>query len=292
LVIDVHSHYFRYPDHFSDRFVAQSRRARNGVDVDLTVRWDEYHATATEASHTIVFGGKAKLAGIWVPNADVAAYASEHSDYVTGFLSVDPTQPGWRDDLIEGHEDLKLQGIKLLPMYAGFKPNAPELDDLWRYATQHGLPVLLHTGTTFIDVAPLDCTLPRLLDDVAIRFPELKIILAHLSHPYEGESVVVIRKHANVYADCSALHYRPFQLYHSLMLVQEYGVWDKVLFGSDYPFTTVDASLKGMRALNQMLEGTKLPRLDMDEMERMFERDTLGILGIDRRTKPLARVGS
>lgn len=122
----------------------------------------------------------------------------------------------------------------------------------------------------------------RLLDDVAIRFPDVRIIMAHLSHPYEGESAVIIRKHPNVYADCSALHYRPFQLYHSLMLVQEYGVWHKILFGSDYPFTTVDASLQGMRALNDMLDGTRLPRLNMDEMEQMFERDTLGILGIDR----------
>ena len=76
------------------------------------------------------------------------------------------------------------------------------------------------------------------------------------------------------------MHYRPFQLYHSLMLVQEYGVWDKVLFGTDYPFTTVKATLEGMRGLNGMLEGTMLPRLNMDKMERMFERDTLGVLGI------------
>jgi predicted TIM-barrel fold metal-dependent hydrolase len=109
----------------------------------------------------------------------------------------------------------------------------------------------------------------------------VKIILAHLSHPYEGESVVTIRKHPNVYADCSALHYRPYQLYNSLMLVQEYGVWDKVLFGTDYPFTTVQASLDGMRGLNNMLEGTKLPRLNMEKMERMFARDTLALLGID-----------
>jgi predicted TIM-barrel fold metal-dependent hydrolase len=281
LIVDIHSHYFRYPDHFSDSFVNQSRRARNGVEVDLTVRWNEYSASAQSATHTVVFGGKAKLAGLWVPDREVAAYASENPARIIPFLSLDPTQPGWREEMIEGHQDLKMKGIKLMPMYAGFKPNAPELDDLWRYATQHNLPVLLHTGTTFIDNAPLDYTVPRLLDEVAIRFPDVKIIMAHLSHPYEGESVVVIRKHPNVYADCSALHYRPFQLYHSLMLVQEYGVWNKLLFGSDYPFTTVDASLQGMRALNEMVEGTNLPRLNMEKMEQMFHRDSLGILGVD-----------
>jgi uncharacterized protein len=282
LIIDCHSHFFRYPNHFTDNFITQSRRARRGVEVDLSVRWEEYQAGATAADHTIVFGGKAKLSGLWVPDSEVAAYAAPHPDRLTAFLSLDPTQENWRDELVAGHQDLAMKGIKLMPMYAGFKPNAPELDDLWHYANRYGLPVLLHTGTTFIDKAPLDCTLPRLLDDVASRFPDVRMILAHLGHPYEGETVAVIRKHPNVYSDCSALHYRPFQLYHSLMLVQEYSVWDKVLFGSDYPFTTVDASLAGLRSLNSMLEGTRLPRLDIDQMEAMFSRETLTLLGIEK----------
>jgi len=280
MITDVHSHYFRYPDYFTEEFKKQSLRSRNGVEVDLTVRWEEYHASAKECGKTIVFGAKAKLSGQWVPDRAVADYVAQNPDRLVGFLSLDPTQKNWRDEMEEGHRDLRLKGIKLLPMYAGFKPNDPKLDDLWRYATKHGLPVLLHTGTTFVNHAPLECTLPRLVDDVAIRFPDVKIVMAHLGHPYEGECIATIRKHDNVYADCSALHYRPFQLYHSLMLLQEYGVWHKLLFGSDYPFTTVTASLAGMRQLNNMLEGTALPRLDMDQMERMFHRDSLTALGI------------
>jgi uncharacterized protein len=280
VLVDIHSHFWEYPQHFSDDFRQQAKRARGDIEVDLTVRWDEYHQTASTSDKTVVFGGKAKRSGLWVPDREVASYVAQHSDRLIGFLSVDPTQPGWQEELIEGHQDLRMKGIKLLPMYAGFQPNDREIDYLWEYATTHGLPVLLHTGTTFIAQAPLDCTLPRLADDVAIRFPDVKIILAHISHPYEGECVVTIRKHPNVYADCSALHYRPFQLYHSLMLLQEYGVWNKLLFGSDYPFTTVDASLEGMRALNKMLEGTCLPRLNMNKMEEMFERDSLRLLGI------------
>lgn len=281
MIVDVHTHYFRYPEHFSEDFKEQSKRARNGVETDLTVRWPDYAATAQACGKTIVFGGKARLAGLWVPDHEVAGYVAQHPDRLIGFLSLDPTQPGWRDELEEGHKNLKLRGIKLMPMYAGFSPADPQIDDLWLYAAKHRLPVLLHTGTTFIDKAPLHFTLPRLLDEVAIRFPEVRIIMAHLGHPYEGECVVVARKHANVYADVSALHYRPFQLYHSLMLVQEYGVWNKILFGTDYPFTTADASLAGLRGLNNMLEGTHLPRLDMEQMERMIHRDSLRLLGLD-----------
>src|SRR5262245_34950251 len=280
MIIDAHSHAWEYPRHFGDDFRRQAKRARAGVEVDLTVRYEDYRRSAPADTRTIVFGGKARLSGIWVDDRYVADYVAAHPDMLIGFLSVDPTQWGWERELEEGHRGLGLRGIKLLPMYAGFRPHDELLDPLWRYATEHRLPVLLHTGTTFVSQAPLECTLPRHLDAVAIRFPDVRIILAHLGHPYEGECVVTIRKHPNVYADLSALHYRPFQLYHSLMLVQEYGVWDKVLFGSDYPFTNVQATLAGLRGLNGMLEGTALPRLDNAAIERLIYRDSLPLLGL------------
>jgi predicted TIM-barrel fold metal-dependent hydrolase len=280
MIVDVHSHVWEYPRHFTDDFRQQAKRARAGVEVDLTVRYEDYRRAAPPDTRTVVFGGKARLSGVWVDDRYVADQVAAHPDTLVGFLSVDPTQDGWERELEEGHQGLGLRGVKLLPMYAGFTPDDPRLDPLWKYATKHRLPVLLHTGTTFVAQAPLDCTLPRLVDRVAIRFPDVTIIMAHLSHPYEGECAVTIRKHPNVYADVSALHYRPFQLYHSLMLVQEYGVWDKVLFGSDYPFTTVNASIDGLRKLNAMLEGTALPRLDMAAIDRMIGRDSLALLGL------------
>lgn len=280
MIIDVHSHAWQYPDHFNDDFRAQAARARAGVEVDLTVRYEAYRANATEDTRTIVFGGKAKRSGLWVDDRYVVDYVEAHLDTLIGFLSLDPTQDGWLKEMRDGHEELGLRGIKVMPMYAGFRPDDPSIDPLWQYASKHSLPVLLHTGTTFISQAPLSDTLPRHLDPVAIRFPDVKIIMAHLGHPFEGECVAVARKHPNVYTDISALHYRPWQLYNSLMLVQEYGVWNKVLFGSDYPFTTVNASIDGLRGLNEMLAGTALPRLDEDAIEALIHRDSLAVLGL------------
>ena len=248
--------------------------------MDLTVRFADYQRQSVPDVKTIVFGGKAKLSGLWVDDCDIQSYVAEHSDQLIGFLSLDPTQPGWEKEMVVGHQDLGLRGIKLMPMYAGFRPDDERLTPLWHYAQQHRLPVLLHTGTTFISQAPLECTLPRHLDPVAARFPEVRMILAHLGHPYEGECIAVIRKHPHLYADLSALHYRPFQLYHSLMLVQEYGVWDKVLFGTDYPFTTVKATIDGLRGLNRMLAGTALPTLNEAAIEALIFRDSLPLLGL------------
>ncbi len=285
MIVDVHSHAWKYPEHFGKDKLKQAQRARAGQEVDLTVTLEAYRETSPDSTltdlRTIVFGGKARLSGTWVPDDYVAEYVAQDPERLIGFLSVDPTQEGWESEMKRGHQELGLRGIKLLPMYAGFSPDEERVDPLFKYAQDNGLPVLLHTGTTFVTQAPLKHTFPRLIEPVALKYPEVKIILAHLGHPYEGECVATIRKHPNVYADVSALHYRPYQLYNSLMLVQEYGVWEKLLFGTDYPFTDVNASIEGVRSLNNMLEGTALPRLDPREIDAMIHRDSLKLLGLD-----------
>lgn len=280
MTFDIHSHAWPFPEAFNDDFICQATAARAGATVDLTIRLEDYQQAAPPGTRTAVFGGKAKLSGMWVEDQYIADYVAQDPEHLVGFLSLDPTQPGWEDEMRHGHEELGLRGVKLLPMYAGFGVDDERLEPLWEYAREKELPVLLHTGTTFVRQAPLACTLPRLIEPVATRYPEIRFILAHLSHPYEGECVATIRKHPNVYADISALHYRPWQLYNSLMLVQEYGVWNKLLFGSDYPFTTVNESIEGLRKLNDQLEGSALPRLNEDEIENLIHRDGFEILGI------------
>ena len=289
-LIDVHSHYWEYPEHFSDSFKSQAKRARGDVEVDLTVRWNEYAERATSCDKTIVFGGKAKLSGLWVPDRAVAAYESQHPDKLLPFLSLDPTQPGWQDELQEGHRNLECAQRLLQQFSLGEQIALRCLRADRRQAYD-----LLRTGSLYrlfdrrdhaksLGIAGQRVKFGRRQNEDALRAEERcgegRGILHVRDRNLAGECVVTIRKHPHVYADVSAIHYRPFQLYHSLMLVQEYGVWHKLLFGSDYPFTTVDASLEGMRQLNDMLEGTKLPRLNMEKMEQMFQRDTLRLLRI------------
>ncbi|WP_182869967.1 amidohydrolase family protein [Stieleria mannarensis] len=280
MITDIHSHAWPFPDAFSEDFIRQASAAKAGEKVDLTIRLDEYRNAAPPGTRTVVFGGKARLSGLWVDDQYIADYVAQDPERLTGYLSIDPTQAGWEDEMRHGHEQLGLCGVKLLPMYAGFGVDDDRLEPLWKYVDEKQLPVLLHTGTTFVRQAPLKYTLPRLIDPVATRHPEIRFVLAHLGHPYEGECVATIRKHPHVYADISALHYRPWQLYNSLMLVQEYGVWNKLLFGSDYPFTTVNESIAGLRKLNEMVAGTNLPQLNEQQIEKLIFRDGFEILGI------------
>ncbi|NEE01404.1 amidohydrolase family protein [Phytoactinopolyspora halotolerans] len=279
MIVDVHSHLF--PDAaLAEPFRSDAARAHGG-EVDLTVTFAHYAASAPAGTRTVVVGGKARRSGLWVDDAAVAGYVRAHEDRLIGYLALDPTQPGWRDDLEHGHQDLGLRGIKLMPMYAGFDPADRAYDDLYTYAERHRLPLLVHTGTTFVAAAPLRYAMPVHLDDVAIRFPELRMVLAHLGHPFEGECLAVIRKHPHVYADVSALHYRPFQLWHSLRLAQDYGVTHKLLFGSDYPFTTVNASIAGLRRVARVPGIAGLDALDEAAIDAVINRDALALLGLD-----------
>lgn len=277
MIIDVHTHCWPAGS-FTQEFIDDARRMRLSA-VNLETRYDRYQAgLPDEEVVSIVFGGKARHSGLWIDDADVAQYVGQDPEHLIGFLSIDPTQPGWQEEMREGHERLQLRGIKLLPMYANFYPQDTQLDPLWQYATEHRLPVLLHTGTTFVAKASIDCTLPRHLDAVAQRFPDVKMILAHLGHPYEGETVAVIRKHPNLFADVSALFYRPWQLFHSLMLVHEYNVWEKVLFGTDFPVTTVAETMAGLRSLCDVkIDRFSLPR---ERIEQLIYCDALNLLGL------------
>lgn len=288
MIVDVHAHCWPRPECFSPAFRADARRMRIDA-VALQSRYEDYRASlGGEDVVSLVFGGKARLTGVWIDDDEVAAYVAQDPGRMIGFMSLDPTQQGWEGEMRDGRERLGFKGIKLLPMCAGFYPQDERLDPLWKYATKHRLPVLLHSGTTFVADAPIDCTLPRHLDAVAIRFPDVKIILAHLGHPYEGETVAVIRKHANLYADVSALFYRPWQLFHSLMLVHEYNVWEKLLLGTDYPVTTVAETVAGLRGLCDVeVDRFSLPR---EEVEGLIYRDALELLGLpDPRHAPIAK---
>jgi len=171
--------------------------------------------------------------------------------------------------------------VKMGPMYAGFDPRDERCAPVYRYCQERGLPILFHTGTTFIRVAPLGFTRPWLFDEVAIAWPELRMVLAHVGHPFGEECLVVIRKHPHVYADVSALYYRPWQFYTMLIAAQEYGVTHKLLFGTDYPFAGGPDSIAGLRHANDVIGASGLPRVSDQVITDILERDSLSLLGID-----------
>jgi uncharacterized protein len=114
-----------------------------------------------------------------------------------------------------------------------------------------------------------------------LKFPKLRMLIAHMGHPWIAETLVLIRKHPHFYTDISALYYRPWQFYNALVLAMEYGVLDKLLFGTDYPFTTPASTIAALKKVNEMAAGTNMPRIPEAKIEEMIHRDSLPLLGLD-----------
>ncbi|WP_020659259.1 4-hydroxyphenyl-beta-ketoacyl-CoA hydrolase [Amycolatopsis benzoatilytica] len=179
-------------------------------------------------------------------NEEIAQAASEHPDALIPFASVDPAKgvAGARRfrSLVERHG---MRGIKFHPSIQGFAPNDRTAYPLLEVAQELGVPALFHTGQTGIGAGlpggggiRLGLSNPMLLDDVAVDFPELTIIMAHPSFPWQDEALAVATHKPKVYIDLSGWSpkYFPPQLVHYANTLLQ----DKVLFGSDYPLITPD----------------------------------------------------
>jgi predicted TIM-barrel fold metal-dependent hydrolase len=199
-----------------------------------------------------------------------------------GFLSVHPDEPGALDEAERCVVDLGLRGIKLGPNYQGFDPLAKAALALYGWAQERKLPILFHQGTSPIRDAPLRYAHPLVMDEIAIRFPELRIVMAHLGHPWQVDTFAVIRKHPHVYADVSAGFYRPWSFYHAMRLATEWNVLEKLLFGSDMPLATPRETIEGLRGVNDPIAGTGMPRVPEERIEDIIHRDALALLGLER----------
>lgn len=276
---NIHTHAWNQAQHISAETVIEADLSR-GHPLDLSVTFDAFMTDMTPFDKVVVFGLKARRTGYWVPDDYIASFVAQAPTKLVGFAACDPTQPGYMDELVNAFEVLHLKGLKMGPMYAGFDPRDERCEPVYQYCEKHHLPILFHSGTTFNHAAPLGLSRPWLFDEVAIRHPELSMVLAHLAHPFFEECLVVIRKHPHVYADISALFYRPWQFYNMMVTAQEYRVMKKLLFGTDYPFAKSLESFQGVRKVNDLIKGTHLPVVEEEQIEGILNRDALGLIGV------------
>ncbi|WP_152266806.1 amidohydrolase family protein [Agriterribacter humi] len=283
MIVDIHTHVFDAGLHFGPKLHADL--ARCAVDPAVWGNVEERHLETTEAADVaIVFGLQASQTDWNIPNEMVSSHVLRAPERLLFFASIDPAQANYMQELEKCHQELGAVGVKLAPLYQDVHPQDPRYYDIYRYCVKHGLPILFHAGTSFISGTRLDYSRPVHFDSVAVDFPDLKMVLAHLGHPWEGETIAVIRRHANVYADISALYYRPWQFYNSMRLLVEYGAQHKVLFGSDFPFTTTGDSLERIRNLNYIIAQSGLPAVPSEAIEGIIHRNTLELLGLPNPT--------
>lgn len=177
-------------------------------------------------------------------NDEVIEQVRRNSDILIPFASIDP----WKGKMAVREarrliEDHGIKGFKFHPTMQGFWPNDRMAYPFYEVLAEHGCIALFHTGQTGVGSGMpggngmrLKYSNPMVIDDVAVDFPDLKIILAHPSFPWQEEALAVAQHKPNVYIDLSGWspkYFPPILVRYCNSILRK-----KVLFGSDWPMIT------------------------------------------------------
>lgn len=291
MIVDVHTHVWQSPEQLGQLVlgdwsrpasVRMSRLPDDRAALRAAPAADaEYHwSQSSSVDATVVLGFKSRYLSAEIPNGYVADYVRRYPQKLIGFAGIDPTEPGAVGELRAARQDLGLRGVTLSPANQDFHPADTRAMRVYATADELEMPVLFHPHSPLTQRSKLEFSRPYLLDEVARTFPRLRIIIAQMGQPFFDETVVLLNKHPNVLADISGLLRRPWQAYNALMNAYQYGVMDKLLFGSDFPYTSATECIEALYSLNQLAQGTNLPMVPREALRGIVERQTLSLLGL------------
>jgi predicted TIM-barrel fold metal-dependent hydrolase len=283
-IVDWHSHVWR-PEHLS-------REWREGLDAHYPHTpsacgdYDDHAQAMAEAgvNACVVIALWSEHLGVRIPNEYIAEYVERWNGHAIGVASVDPNRRSARDEVRYAARELGLQGLKLSPPYQSFHPHSDEAWAVYRAAADEGLFLMFHQGAVTLRRGVLEYAQPVLLDRVARELPDTRIIVAHVGQPWYVEVMPMLRKHPHMYADLSARCSRPWQLRNILLSAIDYGLTDKLLWGSDFPTFMPKAHSEQLLGVNEALDGAAplIPRSHLESI--LFDRP-LSYLGLNARTE-------
>jgi len=246
VAIDIHTHAWKSALQVDEK-LSESQEAMGRY-----FRYQPQHATVPEMADYyrklkmafVVFTVDSTLMPRSITNEEVAELAHQHADVAIPFASINPHRgaEGVRaaKRLIS---EYKVKGFKFHPSTQAFFPNDRLAYPLYEVIAEAKLPALFHTGQTGAGAGMrggggirLKYSNPLYLDDVAVDFPDMPIILAHPSFPWQEEALSVATTKPQVYIDLSGWspkYFPPILVQYANTLLK-----DKVLFGSDYPVIT------------------------------------------------------
>lgn len=287
MIVDCHTHIWDSPEQLGQALAAvESRSYRtnasgNGI-VGLPDASARQHYIASEpVDKSFVLGFKSRYLNAEIPVSVVSKYVREHPEKLIGVAGIDPTNLNEAlDDLRQAHDQLGMKAITVSPAAQDFHPADSRAMQVFAEAARLRMPVLVHQGLHFSAASKMEFARPALMDEVARDLPTLRIVLAHVGYPWVDECIVLLGKHPNVFADISSLLHRPWQAYNTLLSAYQYGVIDKLLFGSDFPYTSAKAAIESLYRLNQLVTGTNMPTVPRPFLAAIVERDALNLLGM------------
>ena len=173
-----------------------------------------------------------------------------------------------------------MPGLAVAPAAQDIHPSHSQAMQVYAEAADVGMPVVFHSGIHIATPSNLEYARPVLLDEVARELPDLRMVIAHMGYPWTKETVLLLAKHRNVYAEISWLMHQPWEAYQALLGAYQFGVMDKLLFGSGFPSATASQCIEELYSINHMVHGTNLPAIPREQLRGIVERDALTLLGI------------
>ncbi len=254
IAIDIHTHLevsCKHPfDNYRDEF---DRAAERFFQMGKRPTMDECLAYYRERRIGFVMftvDAETEIGKRRIPNEEIAEAARNNPDIMIAFASIDPHKGrmGAREArrLIEQEG---VRGFKFHPTMQGFHPQDKMAWPIYEVIAEHKLPAIFHTGHTGVGAGlrcggglRLEYSNPMLLDGVAVDFPDMQIVMAHPSWPWQDEAISVAMHKPNVWIDLSGWspkYFAPQLVQYANTLLK-----DRVLFGSDFPVLTPDRWMK------------------------------------------------
>ncbi len=308
MVFDCHAHSWRFPEHFRPEITFEGHVPyEQGRELEaLKAAWDQppekYLEGASGAvDRALLLGVRfGATVGLDVPNDYLAQTARSHPDRLSWGCCVMPTEPGAAAEVERCVRDLGAVAVgELGPSYAHYRADDPRCFPVYEVARDLEVPIFIHAGPTRRRTSRLANADLAAVDDVAIQFPTLKIVICHLGYYRYEETCYLVAKHPNVYADISwmcgiaglekptvgvvtspQVEYPVFHLLYPLLyhFSQTFGEPDKLLFGSDYPATTSAGSASTVRDLNRLMDQYRLPRIPQAALDRILDENWKKVL--------------
>jgi len=250
-VIDGHSHMYQAPAPSNE--LKQSVSEIDGFDIKLLLeRLDELGISKIQ----LMPQEMTRVPGRWLGSNKLAADIQERApERIIAFAGAEPLDVhnafnGARlKEVEEAVVERGLKGLLLTPPYGHYYSNDPRVYPFYEKAVELDVPVYFHHSHMYTRDAPgcparLRCPLKYarigLLEDVAIDFPELRFNVEHMGYPWEEELLALMTNHPNIYTDIAMFvapmhgQGRHLLLARNLGMAREYGVLDRVFYGSDY----------------------------------------------------------
>ena len=204
-----------------------------------------------------------------------------YNDKLVGFTSFNPLTNKINSDTVSAATTKAgMDGVVLYCAEEGFHPCNSRAMQFYEIAEQIGLTVFFHNSPPYSPQAVMSHAQPYLLDEVAMTFPDLNVIIGSMGQPFVDQTLCMVAKHPNVYADLTVDPSKKWKLYNIVVSANESSVMDKLLFGSGAPNAEPGNCIETLLGFNKLFAGTDLPSVPREKIRSIIERDTLALLGI------------